>query len=191
MLWPYAEPFFITAAILFPLYVTAILYARKHKKAVAVAFDGAAIALLATIPCCMGVKAIMDPYRFGTFEYPDYAAVTDHRVHTNLPYAAMSITVNQHMQHYFARFTIEQEPLEEWFDFQWKANGGTSRTQREPVAPATESDLSFCNDQLSELQWTIPPGALAYKGPRESDWGGFMLFWDPSNKTAYQLMFYW
>ena len=191
MLWPYGAPFLITVAIIFPLYIAAIIYARKYRKAVAVALGGAAIALLVFIPCCIGVKAIIDPFRFGIFEYPNYSAISDYRVRTNLSDAATAITVDQEMMRFIAKFTIDQKPLDEWFDRQWEISGGTSGTQRESVKPASESDLSFYNDMLSNLRWSIPPNALMYKGPRQSNWRGFVIFWDASNKTAYQFMFYW
>ena len=184
-------PFLFTFAIVFSLYVAGILYARKYRKAVTVAFDGAAVALLVFIPCCMGVKAIIDPFRFGIFEYPNYAAVTDYRVRTNLPDGATAITVDQRMQGLTAKFTIEQKPLDDWFDRQWKKDGGTSRTQRGPVETATESDLFHYNDELSELRWSIPPNAIVYRGPRQSNWRGFDVFWDATSKTAYEFMYYW
>ncbi|MCC6795104.1 MAG: hypothetical protein IT366_08290 [Candidatus Hydrogenedentes bacterium] len=190
MFWSYGLPFQITFWILFTLYIVAIVVARRYQKMGKVAIYGAAIAFLIFIPCCTGIKAIMDPFRFGVFEYANHAAIRQYPVRTNLPEAATAITVDQQWGLFCAKFSIEQEALDKWFEEQWKLHGATSRTPREAVATVTKSDLDFHNDLVAG-KWSVPPTAVIYKGPRRGDFRGFVVLYDVPKKTAYEFMFYW
>ncbi len=190
MFWHYRLPAQITFYILLVAYVFAVVIARKYGKVRVMAFGGCAGAILIFIPSCMGVKAIVDPFRFGVFDYPNHAAIRQHPVKTNLPDAAKAIRVDQQWGLFCAKFTIEQESLDKWFEEQWKLHGATSRTPREAVATVTTSDSDFHNNLVAG-KWSAPATAVIYKGPRQSNFRGFVVLYDAPNKTAYQFMFYW
>lgn len=190
MLWVYSLPAKITFCVLLVVYVLAVVIARKYRKARVRAFGGCAVAILIFIPSCLGVTAIIDPFRFGVFEYPSHAAIRQYPVRANLPEAATAITVDQQWGLFCAKFTIEQDVLDKWFEEQWKLRGARSRTPREAVATVTKSDLDFHNDLVSG-KWSAPPTAVIYKGPRQSNFRGFVVLYDAPSKTAYQFMFYW
>lgn len=50
-----------------------------------------------------------------------------------------------------AKFTIEQESLDKWFEAQWKLHGATSRTPREAVTTVTTSDSDFHNNLVAKM----------------------------------------
>ena len=190
MLWVYSLPAQITFFILMAAYVFTVLIARKYRKTRVMAFNGCVVALLIFIPSCFGVKVILDPFRFGVFEYANHAAIRQYPVRSNLPESATAITVDQQWGLFCAKFTIEQEALDKWFEEQWKLRGATSRTPREVVATVTKSDLDFYNDLVSG-KWSAPPTAVIFKGPRQSNFRGFVVLYDAPSKIAYQFMFYW
>jgi len=190
MFWAYGLPAEITFCILFVIYVVAVVVARRYRKARVMAFDGCVVAILIFIPSCFGVKAILDPFRFGVFEYPNHAAIRQYPVRMNLPDAATAITADQQWGLFSARYTIEQDALDIWFKNQWELHGATSRTPREPVATVAKSDLDFHNE-LVLGKWSASPNSVIYKGPRQSNFRGFVVLYDAPNKTAYEFMFYW
>lgn len=191
MFWPFVLPAQITFGILLALFIAAVIIARKYRKAGTVAFGGCFISLLAFIPCCMGVQALVDPYRFGVFEYPSHDLIGDARVKRNMPEAATAIIVDQGISYFRAKYTVDQKAVEAWFDRQWTLHGGTSRTQRVPNATLSEFDRTNLNEDFAALSVTIPGNAVVYEGPRQSNGRGFTLYYDTANSTVYQFMGYW
>ncbi len=191
MLWPFILPAQITFGILLALFIAAVIVARKYRKAGKVAYFGCVIFMLAFKPCCMGVQALIDPYRFGVFEYAGHDLIGDARVKRNMPEAATAIIVDQGTFYFRARYTVDQKTVEAWFDKQWALHGGTSITQRAPNATLSESDRKYRLEDFAVLGVTIPANAVVYEGPCQGNGRGFTLFYDTANSTAYQVMFYW
>jgi hypothetical protein len=139
------------------------------------------------MPSCVGVKYILDPFRFGVFQYPDFAAVDDWRVERYMPDAATEITMEKpaHGNGFRAKFQIAPDDFEAWFDRSWAEGKEYSVFTREEAQEVSDSP------RFAELGWPEIQDAKLYVGPCEDDGGGYTIWYSESRGIAYEQAGYW
>lgn len=188
MLWPFELPFQITLAFWLGVIVVTGCFAPKwglkRLKAVLLGF---VMGILLFIPSCVGVKYVLDPFRFGVFQYPDFAAVHDWRVQRYLPESASEITLEipTHGNGFRAKFHITKLDLESWFEKSWEEGAKYSISLREDA-----QDYNM-PQKFYDLGWQRLPDAVKYIGPEEEDGGGYRIWFNESQGIAYEQAGYW
>lgn len=192
MLWPFILPLQITLCVaLVVLLCTSLLAKTRGKK------PGRALAwcLLAVIilfvPSCTAIMWSLDTFRFGVFQYADYAAVQDFRVERYLPPSAREIVVNKYPQGFVARFKIERDQLDQWFDQFWAEYGPRSATRRGEVVSSVDSPPDEFDNQLRIEAIDYLGGWTEYVGPMAPNGAGFELWYNDEAAIAYQTGGYW
>ncbi|MGI9473688.1 MAG: hypothetical protein ACR2NZ_19250 [Rubripirellula sp.] len=186
MLWPLVLPFKITfwvfASLLGVSVIVAPLLKRKRSR---VFLWGFPMALLAFVPSCSIVMSVIDKSRFGVFEYDALVDVQDERVERYLPPSARDITLDKYGQGYRARYQIEPDALEDWFDGMWNQFGEYSVVAKANPAIKTISPETF-DLQFSGLGWPRPGEVTEYHGPFASNGAGFTIWYDAESGIAYE-----
>ena len=133
MLWHFVLPFKVTFWTLATLLGAAVLIAPVLRaKRSRMFLWGFPMVLLAFIPSCSIVMNIMDRSRFGIFDYDASQNIGDVRVERYLPPAARELTIDKYARGYRARFQIEPDLLEDWFDGVWDRYGEYSVDAKVP-----------------------------------------------------------
>ncbi|MGI9458251.1 MAG: hypothetical protein ACR2NU_16935 [Aeoliella sp.] len=192
MLWPFILPFKITLGVFSLLLatVTVLAPAFRWKRTHAV-FGGTVIAMLAFIPSCSVITYGLDQYRFGVFSYADFDSVNDFRVERFLPEPATDITVKKYAQGYQARFKIDKQSLDDWFDQHWDRYSEYSVTPREEIIGARTLSANVFDREFEGLGWSPPTNVIDYEGPSAANGAGFTLWYSESDGIAYQRGGYW
>jgi hypothetical protein len=188
MLWPIELPFQITLALWLGAILVAGIFAPKWGvKRLKSVLLGFLIGILLFIPACVGVKYILDPFRFGMFQYPNFAAVHDWRVQRYLPDAASEITIEipVHGNGFRAKFYITKPALETWFEQSWEEGAKYSIISRKEAQDFNEPQ------EFYDLGWQRMPGAVMYVGPMEDDGGGYYVWYSEEEGIAYEDAGYW
>ena len=117
MAWPLVSPFQITISLLMALVVllTAVAPIVKWKRGKMFVVS-LAIGCVAFIPCFMGIMAIIDSQRFGTFQYNSASEVNDFRVARYLPPKARNVTLKKLPGGHFAKYSISKADLMPFLD---------------------------------------------------------------------------
>ncbi|MCA9238646.1 MAG: hypothetical protein KDA37_00525 [Planctomycetales bacterium] len=189
MLWPVVLPAEITFWTLVGLVLVATLAARTKRGA---AFALASLlAVFAFVPSCIGIQAIVDARRFGTFEYDDYSRVQDFRVERYLPPAAEKITLKKHPQGYVAKYEISESELAAYLDGLWERYGHLSASTRDQLDDGTTVSYESFALSFQAVDWPPLKSATSYHSPVESDGGGASYYFDVESGVVYQHAGYW
>lgn len=190
MLWPLVLPFKITFWVLASLLSFSVLVAPQMKlQRSRVFLWGFPMALLAFVPSCSILMSFIDKSRFGVFDYDVVTDVQDERVERYLPPSARDITVDKSAQGYRARYRIDPEELEDWFDGTWEKYGPYSVVEKKAPTIKTVSQESF-DLEFSGLGWPRPAEVTFYKGPVAGNGAGFTIWYDAENEMVYERGFY-
>src|SRR3972149_4781103 len=178
MLWPLVLPFEITCWTLIALLVVATIAApmfrKKRKRVFAWGF---LVALVAFIPSCTAVMSLVDEYRFGIFNCPDFRSVNDFRVERYLPEPSTNITVEKYAQGYRARFEIGKQALDDWFDRSWEQNGEHSVVPRASDQEAKPTRREGVEHKFGDFGWEAPSDLIEYRGPEAGNGAGFTIWY--------------
>lgn len=192
MLWPLVLPFEITCWTLIALLVVATVAApvfrTKRKRVFAWGFF---VALIAFIPSCTAVMSLVDEYRFGIFNYPDFRSVNDFRVERYLPEPATDITIEKHPQGFRAKFEIGKPALDDWFDRTWEQNGEHSVVPRVSDREAKPVRRETFEHHFGDLGWEAPSDLNEYEGPVAGNGAGFTIWYNERASIGYEHAGYW
>lgn len=190
MLWPVILPAQITFWILIAAVVTATAVAPAVRIRRVPAFAiSLGLAVILFIPSCSGIMTVIDEHRFGVFRYSAFASVGDFRVERYLPPAASDITLEKSPQGFLAKFRIDEDALEKWFESVWDRYGDQSVVTR---AEAHRGGFEYVPEEvLDRMNWRIPDDAQVCVGPVAGNGAGFTIWYDASRGTAYQRAAYW
>ena len=192
MFWPVVLPLQITLGILVGVLVLALAFATKRKWKVGKTLGITLIvSSVAFIPTCTGIMKILDPYRFGVFEYETATDVSDKRVRHWLPVSAKAITVDQQHNGFRANFTISQKELDEHLDQQWARNGKESVSARDENHSGQPVDVKMLEREFGGLKWQFFDDVIEYQGPVAGNGAGYSIWFSPSQAVAYQSGGYW
>lgn len=186
MYWPIVLPFKITFWVLAAILGTAVLAAPYWKRSRARVFLwGFPMVLLAFVPSCSLLMAVIDKSRFGVFEYNIFADIQDKRVERYLPPLSRELTIDTNGQGFRARFQIEPDVLEDWFDQTWSQFGEYSAVKKTNPEIISISQESF-DSEFSGLGWPRPSEATRYVGPVAGNGAGFTIWYDAESGIAYE-----
>ncbi|MEM9368917.1 MAG: hypothetical protein AAGD07_23240 [Planctomycetota bacterium] len=192
MFWPVVLPFQVTLGVLCVLIAIATIAApllkwRRAPTLVVVSL----LSLVAFVPSCAGVMAVLDANRFGVFEYETFHDVDDFRVERFLPPVARSITVDKYAQGFRPRFTISQSELDEYLESVWRSYVDQSVVQRGQVFTMDPVDEKSNQIHYGDLGWPHLEEATEDYGPVARNGAGFSIWYSPSKGIAYQRGSYW
>lgn len=189
MLWPVVLPAKITFWMLVALVLIATLTAKsKRGKVFAISV---VLAVIAFVPSCVGIQAILDTQRFGTFEYADYSQVKDFRVERYLPPQAKDITLNKYPQGYLAKYEMSEPGLKAYLDGLWDKHGRLSAYTRDQLEDGRETSHEAYAHFFKEVDWPPLKSAVVYNSPVEPDGGGATYYVDARQGVVYQHAGYW
>ena len=190
MLWPIVLPFKITFWVLASLLAAAVLAAPLlNRQRSRVFLWGFPMALMAFVPSCSIVMSVLDRSRFGVFDYNTFAEVQDIRVETYLPPTARDITLEKAAQGFRARYQVEPDSLEDWFDQMWSKYGEQSVSEQQTPTFGTMSQEQF-ELEFSGLGWPRPDEVTTFEGPVAGDGAGFTIWYDAETGMAYERGYY-
>ena len=191
MPWHLVLPFKITFWTLGILLSIAVLAAPSIKKKRSKIFLwGFPMVLVAFIPSCSVIMHFMDKSRFGVFEYDVTQTVGDPLVERYLPPAARELTVDRYSHGYRARYLIEAEFLENWFDAVWEEFGEYSKSGKTSPEFITLTKADF-NQTFGGLGWPRPTEVVFYQGPIADNGAGFAIWYDAETGFAYESASHW
>jgi hypothetical protein len=134
MLWPIVLPFQISLAFWLSVIIIAGLFApRWNIKRLKAMIQSLLVGMILFIPSCAVIQSVLDPLRFGMFQYPDFNAVGDWRIQRYLPKDATDISIEKRWggNGYRAKFKISKAELDAWFEDSWAEGIKYSITTRE------------------------------------------------------------
>ena len=190
MFWPVVLPLQITLGILVGVLVLALGLATKRKWKLGKTFVGTlVVSCVAFIPSCTVIMKVLDPYRFGVFEYETAADVSDKRVRHWLPVSAKAITVDQQRNGFRANFTVSEKELNEHLDEQWALYGKESI--RDENSSGQPVNVKILEREFGGLKWQIFDDVIEFQGPVAGNGAGYSIWFSPSQAVAYQSGGYW
>ena len=151
---------------------------------------GFPMVLVAFIPSCSVIMHFMDQSRFGVFEYDVTQTVGDPLVERYLPPAARELTVDRFAHGYRARYLIEAEFQENWFDAVWEEFGEYSKEGKTSPAFITLTKADF-DREFGGLGWPRPTEVVFYQGPIAGNGAGFAIWFDAETGFAYESASHW
>ncbi|MFH5805105.1 hypothetical protein [Alienimonas sp. DA493] len=210
MLWAAVLPFQITCALIAVGYTAFVAAAPKFKmKRGHAALLGVPSATFGFIPLCLGVDALLSPFRFGEFHYETANEANDYHVRWSIPETARDITVHQANGGFSAHYAISREDLDAWLIFEWdrlEENGAepwkphsvvTSRTPELNEEPVSEQAAKWQAEQEAKLLalywegdfgglgWPMPADVVKIEGAHARD-AGSTYYYSESEGRAYQ-----
>ncbi len=192
MLWPLILPFKIAFWLLAGLVAIVTILAPslkwKRGKTFAIAL---LLAIVAFIPSCTGIMAIVDSQRFGLFQYDSFAQVNDERIERYLPTQARNITLEKYAAGHRARYSISESDLMAYVDGLWDQYGEYSATERDDLDDGAKVSPESFDLYFGDLGWPVLENAIELNSPREGDGGGATYFLDRSGGTVYHFAGYW
>ncbi|SIO26272.1 hypothetical protein SAMN05444166_3322 [Singulisphaera sp. GP187] len=194
MLWPLALPFKITIALLMALValLTALAPIVKWKRGKMFKIS-LACGCLALIPSCMGIMAIIDSQRFGTFQYNSGSEVNDFRVERYLPAKARNITLKKISAGHWAKYSISKADLLSYLDAIWDRYGEysvTSRDQLHDGEPVSVDSIDY-DRMFADLKWPALKNPIEFHSPIGKDGDGAIYYFDATTETVYHRAGYW
>jgi hypothetical protein len=126
-----------------------------------------AFGCLAFIPSCMGIMAIIDSQRFGTFPYTSAAEVNDFRVARYLPANAINITLMKYQNGYLAKYSISKADLLSYLDALWDNFGHQSATPRDQLQDGLPVSVDLVDHEFADLKWPALTNPLTFYSPEE------------------------
>ncbi|MDA7893893.1 hypothetical protein N9B38_03175 [bacterium] len=191
MLWHLVLPFKITFWTLGIALGIAVLAAPAlQKKRSRIFLWGFPMVLVSFIPSCSLVMHFVDKSRFGVFEYDVTQTISDPRVERYLPTDAREVTVDRFASGYRARYLIESDVLEDWFDAVWEEFGEYSVNGKSPPEFITVTNEIF-DRKFSGLGWPRPSEVVFYQGPIAENGAGFAIWYDAETGFAYETATHW
>jgi hypothetical protein len=165
-------------------------FAVKRSKAFALS---AVFGALAFVPSCIGVNAVIAPFRFGVFHYDAYDDVNDWRVYRYLPKGVTDITLEKpaHGNGFRAKFAISRAELESWIDQQWALYGGNSELPRAKADSRRAVSGDEIAREFSDFAEPLPSDAVEYAGPVASNWAGLTIWYSEEQGIGYEDAGYW
>jgi hypothetical protein len=193
MIWPYVLPFKLAFWLLAGLVVTATVVAPSFKrKRSSTLGNSFLLALVAFIPSCIGIKFVVDNFRFGEFVYQNYTEVNDFRIERFLPPAATHITLHKHANGHRARYKIAEAEFHSYLDSLWEKHGAYSAVKRDEWSDESRiATLEGFEQELQTLGWEPLVNAVIYHSPVEADGGGATYYYDDEAGIAYHRAGYW
>ncbi|MDE0862867.1 MAG: hypothetical protein OSA98_03705 [Rubripirellula sp.] len=191
MLWHFVLPFKVTFWTLATLLGAAVLIAPVLRaKRSRIFLWGFPMVLLAFMPSCSIVMNIMDRSRFGIFDYDASQNIGDVRVERYLPPAARELTIDKYARGYRARFQVEPDLLEDWFDGVWDRYGEYSVDAKVPPQFLSLTREAF-DAEFGGLGWPRPTEVVFYQGPVAENGAGFAIWYDSDTGLAYEKSHHW
>lgn len=192
MLWPLVLPFQITIALLMAWVAlwTALAPILKWKRGkllgISLACGG-----LAFIPFCLGIMAILDAQRFGTFQYNSGSEVNDLRVERYLPAKARDISLKKVSNGHWAKYSISKADLLSYLDALWSRNGERSASSRDQLHDGEPVSVETIDHIFADLKWPALKNPREFHSPIENDGGGATYYYEATTDTVYQRAGYW
>ena len=192
MFWPIVLPFKITFWVFVGIVtvLTVLSPAMKWKRGKTFLMTSL-LAILAFVPSCTGVMAVVDAQRFGVFHCDSYAEVQDFRIERYLPKSAQKITLDKFASGHRAKYAITQPELVSYLDALWIEAGNRSAISREDLDDGSEVSAEQVARDFEGLDWSAPSTAIKFHSPVESDGGGATYYFDPAANVAYHRAGYW
>ncbi len=192
MLWPLILPATLTACIFAGVIACMTLVAPLLKfRRLPMFLITCLLGLLAFVPSCTGVMAVVDARRFGLFTYKTAADVGDFRVDRYLPPTATNITLHKHAQGFRARYTISEAELMSYLDDLWARYGHESVTERGQLSQGKDIGTETHRLAYGDLGWPYLPDAVEFHSPTAANGAGFSVWFSPSKQIAYEDAGYW
>jgi hypothetical protein len=192
MFWSLILPLQLTVGIFVVLTVLATIAGPKFGASrTLVLFSSLLLSFLLFIPSCAVVVSIVDHYRFGVFKFADSTIMGDQRVQRLLPDAATDITIDKQMHGFRAKFKIDNESLDQWFNQHWDQFGGSSVSPRDRTQIEKLVDQDHFALRYADLGWTAPQRAIEYAGPVADNGAGFVILFDKERGVCYEQCGYW
>ncbi len=192
MLWPLERPFQITCLLFLALIAMSTIFAPILKSKRGTMFGTTLIfAVVAFIPSCTGIMAIMDTQRFGVFHYNSAAEVSDTHVKCYLPSTAKDVTLKTSLGGHFAKYKISKAELQTYLDGLWDRIGEYSDIPRNELrsgVPVSPDSIDF---RFAELKWPTLENPIAFDSPIGKNGGGVRYYFDPTTETVYHEAAYW
>ncbi|WP_339745314.1 hypothetical protein [uncultured Rubinisphaera sp.] len=192
MFWPLVLPFQITIGLLSAIVLLSPMIASvmnwKRRKTFLIF---TLLSLLAFIPSCALIATITDHFRFGLFEYENYAEVKDPGVHLYLPPGATKISLNKYASGYEAKYKITESDFHAYLDGLWEEYGQLSVIKRKDRSgeglPVQEEDF----ERFHSLDWQPLANASLFHSPVQGNGGGARYYYDSKAGMVYQQTAYW
>ncbi len=190
MFWSVVLPFKITFLTIFSVVILLVVFRIRAKKPlgkfIALSF---VLSIVAFIPSCIGIQMLVDPFRFGNFEYKSYADIGDSHVKRYMPSAAKDIDVIQKKQSNVAVYTISRAELQQWILEYSKGKDSSSYH-----IPKQETEITLEHDHKYNMElfgWDMPRDSIKYNAPTYLNGAGFQVWHSESKNRAYQVSRYW
>ncbi len=192
MLWPLVLPLQITITLLIALValLTALAPIVKWKRGKMLGIS-LAFGCLALIPSCMGIMAIIDSQRFGTFQYNSVSEVNDFRVARYLPAKARNISLKKFPDGHCAKYSISKADLLSYLDANWEKYGQHSAIARDQLHDGEPVSVDSIGHVFADLQWPALKDPIEFHSPIENDGGGATYYFDATADTVYHRAAYW
>jgi hypothetical protein len=191
MLWHLVLPFKITFWTLGILLGIAVLAAPSlQKKRSRIFLWGFPMVLVAFIPSCSVLMHFVDKSRFGVFEYDVTQTINDPRVERYLPPEARELIIDRFASGYRARYLVEPDVLEDWFDAIWEGFGEYSVDGKPSPEFLTVTEEKF-DRKFGGLGWPRPSEVVFYQGPVAENGAGFAIWYDAETGFAYESASHW
>ncbi len=144
------------------------------------------------IPSCIGIKKIVDPFRYGTFSYSTHEEIDNWRIRHWMPPAATDVVVHNNEMGHHAQFTVDKNALMEWLPQLCKEYAFC----KEIIGPQVlETTDSVKNGNISYLfhdnVWKYPEDSVGYGVILRGDGAGFSIWYSESLNVAYLDAWYW
>lgn len=192
MLWPLVLPFQITISLLMALValLTALAPIVKWKRGKMFGIS-LAFGCLAFIPSCMGIMAIIDSQRFGTFQFNSASGVNDFRVARYLPAKARNISLKKFPAGHCAKYSISKADLLSYLDALWDRYGQHSAISRDQLHDGEPVSVDSIDHVFADLKWPALKNPIEFHSPIENDGGGATYYFDATTDTVYHRAGYW
>ena len=190
MLWTLVLPLKITAGVVVVAWAVWMFVADRlgvnRWKAFGIGLSGA---VLGFIPLCAGVGELLDPFRFGVFQYAAHADIPNEHHARRLPPAATDLTVDQRPAGLHARLTIPRAKLERWLDQRWAAAKRYGHDE-DPTPPEPADAAEFAR-HFGRYGWAMPADAVRLDGPVAPNGASVTVWYSDTAGVAFEQAAYW
>lgn len=192
MFWPLILPAKITFWLLLAVIVCVTCLAPVPRLSrVQLFFGTLLVAVVAFIPSCVGVMAVLDARRFGDFEYASYDDVEDFRVERYLPPQARSIKLHKIPNGFRAMFQISEADVVAWHESIWSEYGTKDAFETERGPDESDTIAKEMMVHFEHLDWPLPQPEVAYYAPVGGNGATFKTWYDRDTNTAILWGCYW